>query len=425
MPVADRVPLLEDGALRGGHLVLSPDRLQEWLAHVLGTPCRVEPRRLRYKPGTSVVLAFDLTSEHDATTTTLPCVASAWSDAAAAKVSKALRRLTSESHLAHDAARHVLVTTAAGDRSLPFLRRVGRPGGTERLLDRLGGDPQEHGARITTVRHNPGRRWVGTLERVDQPPLLLRAYDTAATTAYAATCYGSLGRAAAPTPRLVARSRSWSVLAVEWAEGVDLSAHPDQEVGWRAAGRALAALHEGTAGGLRHGDARAGQEAVTAAAGQVAALLPDLATDVLDVARTVAAELGSLPRPVRAVHGDFSADQVVVRPDGFVTIIDLDAAGLGAPEEDLGCLTASTTICAEDAGDPDQAARRLDDFRTAYEAGGQPVNERSVALHAVAHRLRKAADPFRECAPDWREQVTRRVHSTRVALDDLPATGRR
>ena len=41
----------------------TPPALEEWLSRALAAPCRVVPRRLRYKPGTSAVLAFDLTRE--------------------------------------------------------------------------------------------------------------------------------------------------------------------------------------------------------------------------------------------------------------------------------------------------------------------------------------------------------------------------
>jgi len=134
--------------------------------------------------------------------------------------------------------------------------------------------------------------------------------------------------------------------------------------------------------------------------------------------------LRRLPHTACAVHGDFSPDQVVIGPDGRPTIIDLDAVRRGAPEQDLGCLAVSTTIGAHDGADAARRSQRLADFMTGYTDVRRPPADRAVALHAVAFGLRKAADPFRECAPDWREQVTRRVHATGRALADVLQSGR-
>ena len=62
---AEDRPLVEDSALPGTALVLDAECLQTWLSDSLGQPCSVHLRRLRYKPGTSVVVAFDLTTRHD------------------------------------------------------------------------------------------------------------------------------------------------------------------------------------------------------------------------------------------------------------------------------------------------------------------------------------------------------------------------
>ncbi len=412
--------LVDDEALRGGHLVLSSAALQEWLSQSLGSPCRVQPRRLRWKPGTSVVLAFDLTRELGGTTVTEACIASAWSDHAAAKMAKARRHLVPGSRLALDAERLVLATTATGDRAVPLLARLGRPGGTDDLIARLGTADGQGRARVRTVRHNPGRRWVGTLEQVGRPRRLLRAYDGPAATKQAAARYRTLGGGPAPTSELLAVSRSWSVLAVTWAEGADLGRFLEREDHWVDAGRALAVLHGSRGDGLPRPPAGRDVDAVAAAAGQVAALLPHLGSDVLEVGHLTVGGLRDLPRTIGPVHGDFSPDQVVVGPDGRPTIIDLDAARLGGAEEDLGCFAASTALSFEHAGDPDGAAQRVRAFTAGYAELRRPPEARTIALHAVAFRLRKAVDPFRECAPDWREQVTARLRAARQALDDVP-----
>ena len=416
MPADDRRPLIEDRALRGGDLVLAPAALEDWLSERLARSCRVEPRRLRYKAGTSAVLGFDLTTERRGVLTTEACVARTYADHASAKFHKARRSLSPSAHLADDDARLTLVTEAAGDRRLPLLPRLGQPDGLVRLTARLLPDARTAGTQTRTLRYNPGRRWVGTLEREDEPTILLRAYDRPTTMARAARCYRALAGGATPTPQVVARSRSYAVLAVTWIDGVDLGRTPDRLDLWRAAGRGLARLHDSPGMGLRHPAPSADVDAVRAAARQIADLVPEIADLVLDVARVTARELERLPSDGVAIHGDYSPDQVVTGPDGLSALIDLDTARLGTAAHDLGCLTASAMVVAGDAA---RGQAQLAAFLTGYDELRRPPAASAVALHAMAFRLRKAVDPFRECAPDWRAQVVQRVVDARSALDAL------
>lgn len=425
MPADEHRALIEDSSLPGGDLVLSPARLEEWLSESTARPCRVEPRRLRYKPGTSAVLAFDLTVERHGVVTTEPCVARTYSDEAVAKLEKVRRHLTPRAQLAHDGQRHALVTTAEGDRALPLLPRLSQPDGLVRLVARLVPDAvHTAGTRARTIRHNPGRRWVGTLEQAGEPLLLLRAYDSATTMMRAARCYRSLSGSATLTPEVVGRSRSFAVLAVTWCDGVDLGRTPDRRDLWRAAGRALARVHDGPPAGLRHPAPGSDADAVRAAGQQVADLVPEIAGVALDIARVTARELEHLPLGSVAIHGDYSPDQVVSGTDGRSTLIDLDAARLGTAAHDLGCLAASTMAHAEATGDTARGLVQLGDFLAGYDEIRRLPATADIELHAVAIRLRKAVDPFRECAPDWRDQVVRRVAAARSALDEVALVGR-
>ncbi|NUS49479.1 MAG: hypothetical protein HOQ22_00355, partial [Nocardioidaceae bacterium] len=172
----DARPLVDDPALPGVHKVLSRAGLQDWLSDALDQPCIVTPRRLRYKAGTSAVLGFDLTTVRDGVVVTEACLARAYADHAAAKIEKLSEKVPADACLARDDALRAVVTTAAGDRALPLLPALGRPDGAARLLDRLFPETSAPAqTRLHTVRHNPGRRWVGVLERDDAKPLLLRA----------------------------------------------------------------------------------------------------------------------------------------------------------------------------------------------------------------------------------------------------------
>jgi aminoglycoside phosphotransferase (APT) family kinase protein len=420
----EREPFVDDPALPGGSLLLTWPRLEQWLGESLGRTCTVWPRRLRHKPGTSVVLGFLLTTVGaDGMTTSEPCVVSAWAPHAAAKLAKSWERLAPEACLAHDPDRLVLATRLAGDRALPLLPRLGRPDGLSRVLDGLAPEETDAAtARTRTLRHNPGRRWVGLLEREQHTPLLLRAYGSADRMVRAAEVYRALGPTAPRTPDLVATSHRLAALSVTWADGSDLASTGDRRA-WHAAGAALARLHDSGAGALPPTDPRPGTDAVQRAGSQLAVLLPEVADEVRDLTRATTLALEHLPRDRVVLHGDFSPDQVVITGDGSPVLIDLDSAHLGPSAYDLGCLTASTLLEAEADGYPTRGLRDLTTFLGGYDTVRARPDAAAVDVHAVAFRLRKAIDPFRECAPDWRTQVVDRVAGARAALDEASLTG--
>ena len=161
--VTDETPFLVDPCLPGAGLLLARGSLEGWLSERLGRPAQVTLRRLRYKPGTSLVLGFDLAT--DAPGAPRSCLAWAYADGSQAKLGKTLERLPPSTFLAYDARLTVLATTAGGDRYLPALARLERPGGLARTVQRvLPGLDAPEDVRVRTLRHNPGRRWVGCLE---------------------------------------------------------------------------------------------------------------------------------------------------------------------------------------------------------------------------------------------------------------------
>ncbi len=117
-----------------------------------------------------------------------------------------------------------------------------------------------------------------------------------------------------------------------------------------------------------------------------------------------------MPRDLVTIHGDFSPDQVVLDGHGEPCVIDLDAAGVGASAADVGCLLASIS-----RGDEHLAEAALE----GYGLVRRPPDAGAVAAYALAYGLRKAIDPFRDCAPDWPAAVTRRVLELEAHCDRL------
>jgi Ser/Thr protein kinase RdoA (MazF antagonist) len=149
------------------------------------------------------------------------------------------------------------------------------------------------------------------------------------------------------TSPVLAEHARLAVRAVRWVPGSPLDALVRTGLpvpALRAAGAALARLHERPAGGLPAQD-----DGLSAAAAQLAVLLPDLAEDASALAARLRPPSGGV-----TLHGDFSADQVVVDGDRAV-LVDLDRVRAGSPADDLGCWRAAA-LCA---GVPADAERAL------------------------------------------------------------------
>jgi len=288
--------------------------------------------------------------------------------------------------LAADRGAGVLVTDLSGDRDLPFLASV---------ADRL------RSGRMITLRHNPARRWVGRLSAGPDEPVI-RAYATWDRWRRAVRAAAALSGSALPVPAPVDSSPQLLTLTVAWVAGRDLAmvagqpmmAAAEDPVAWaRAAGRMLARLH---ASGARLDPTD--QEPDAAAVQQVARQLGDLLPELRPALEPLVTDLvRRLDRagPMLPLHGDFSADQVVLDPAG-PRLIDLDSARLGPAAADLGAFAAA---------DPDLA----DALRDGYAEVRDLPAATDLVLHEAAQVLRRAAEPFRRCDPRWRAQVASRV----------------
>ncbi|NJC22587.1 hypothetical protein BJ994_001663 [Arthrobacter pigmenti] len=139
-----------------------------------------------------------------------------------------------------------------------------------------------------------------------------------------------------------------------------------------------------------------------------AALIPE-SGDRLTRVRSALEPL--LRRPGRAamIHGDFSADQVLV--DGSdVRLIDFERCTYGAAASDLGSFAAMEALGADSpAGDDVLALPRTAALLDGYSAGPDAVNESEVLGWTVFFLLNRLREPFRACMPGWRQQMDNRL----------------
>ncbi|MHA7283237.1 phosphotransferase [Arthrobacter sp. TMS2-4] len=103
------------------------------------------------------------------------------------------------------------------------------------------------------------------------------------------------------------------------------------------------------------------------------------------------------------VHGDFSADQVLV--DGAdVLLADFDRSTAAPPGMDLGSFIAVDLLQERTRG------RSLrGHFLEGYEYAGGRIDDETVLAWTAAHLLDRLDEPFRSCSPRWREETEERL----------------
>jgi len=415
-------------ALPGLAVLLDGELLDRWLSAHLRRPVRVHRRYLRYKPGTSCVLGADL----DGPDGVQPVFVATRRAGSVAKLEALAQAAPAGTVLAFDRQAGLLAATSSADSTLPALAPLADRADREGLLREL--VPDLHAGRLSTLVHKPYRRWVGKLEAGGDARAVLRAYPAGGLAAAVAPV-AALAAQPTRTPQLLGTAPRRALAAVEHLPGTPLDRlleAPGAHGGvLRSAGAALATLHSSRVSGLPRLHPEVEADAVLAAARQVTALLPDVAVDAHALACDLAQRLAAQPGAAAPVHGDFSADQVVVGPDGGVALIDLDAAACGDPAVDLGgftaALVAAAWLRADDVGRarvPEQVAA----LSAGYAAVAPLPDPDALALRISALLLRRAAEPFRSCRPDWPGTLRAllaeaRAAATRPAAAAQPSTG--
>jgi len=375
-------------------ILLDDQAATAWLRPHLGDNTDVRRQYLRYKPGTSCVVAAELRSELGARQVVL----AAYSPSAVAKAEKTLAQAAPEAVLAQDPSGRLLVMTPGADRHLPGLRVLADPRRRVRLARRLlmlERRPAESEVEVTTLSYKPHRRWVGLLRCADRT-MVLRCYRPrdAGPAINAATMMSTVPL---PTQRVVGVDLERGIVALDFLHGPTLEVRRTA-ADLRAVGRALATLHAQPVA-LPPWTPQDETRAVRRAVRQVAQLSPDLAPAAeaavaAATARLQASAAARMPELVLS-HGDFSLDQVVAGREG-AAFIDFDRATRGPAEADLGSLAAAALV--DGHGHP---ADILPDVLRGY-AEIRPVpGDDAIALWTVGHLLRRAAEPFRSCRTDW------------------------
>ncbi|WGW13474.1 phosphotransferase [Saxibacter everestensis] len=368
MNPADSRLLVADPDLPALRPVLDP----EVLCALVGYPAVVS--RIRYKPGTSIVAKLS----HDAGG------ADDWIAGYAPHALAKLEKLGDGARVLQlpDGPGYAAVGPLRADRAL------------HRPLRRLESDWQ-------LVRYNPNRRAVLRVEsRFGQ--LAVKVTRPSQQADAAVTSHLSASHDWVLPPVAGYAGADHGVTATSWWGKANLADLPETKTA-ETAGRALAAIHGGAAPDwlpLRqpsrlshrlHNQLKA-----------IKHILPDSLGAATASLGRISGRISELPQSTGLVHGDFSADQVLV-DDAEVRFVDFDRAMAGPQLMDLGSFAAAAIL-------DDQ------EFLTAgllegYAAGGGGTSFRMDDLAAwtafgVALRL---LEPFRDRESGWDEQLRHRL----------------
>lgn len=386
-------------------VVLDDGRLSE----VLGEPVRVT--RVRYKPGTSALVAFCRTRDGKEEY--------GWALTTAGNV-KLHRRaqksalqgggvlLVSPSRRQSDAI--IAVGGIEDDWTLSQNLRWLEDRGLEGLGagERPGRGLLSGSAKV--LRYKPERRLVLLVQSPDAPIVI----KTAALPApgNVERFHQRLQQQGVPVLPMLGDADSFghgTSASPAWGDQ-DLAASNDPEAA-RRAGESLARLH-----GIR-AEAESGpgpghealvERQLAATCAMVTALVPVLEVSAAKVAARIHRRLEELTdgRTRVLVHGDFSADQVLVS-GAEVRLIDFDRAGTGAPESDLGSFAAVEEMSrwrGTSAGRP-----RTGDLINGYVLAGGRFTPAATDTWAALRLFAGSVDPFRDRSPDWAADMSRHI----------------
>ena len=402
-----------DPDLPGLGTILDPDRFLETLQGLYPQAgvTRVEPDYVRYKRTTSCLVGYRVTCAAG----TVIVYARAH-NADGAKIEKAGRHASAATPLGAgvkvlaDAA--VAVYPFPNDHELKLLPRLfGAETRRGMLQEMLPDRPDLWDAPLETLRYKPERRYVARLGADDQQAAVLKLYTREE---FGITGHNA-GRFASEPPLLVprglCRSKAHRAAVVEWIEGVPLrEAMGRTEVAqesFRAIGAALARLHTQKPNRLRRFSTAEGfAESLIDSAAALAEIAPESADRAQQLARRLGDKFTSRHwRARRAIHGDFSADQVILQDDG-IGIVDFDRAGKGEPRLDLGMFRARLeydVVCGDLS--PDRVDAAFEPMLDEYRRTSEKDITRKLDRFTGGCLLTVALEPFRHRLPDWPDKI--------------------
>ncbi|MGO1463061.1 MAG: phosphotransferase [Marinobacter sp.] len=400
---SDQAIVADDPALPGLDLALDPSALSA----TLGLP----PMRsvyLRYKPGVSCVAALVPVSG-DALQA-VAVMAYPPDRFAEVRSRREWQRGPTPARF-HDSA-CIAVVPLGRDRALKGARRIANPEHGRDFLRALTG--QEPTGDPQLLRYKAGRRLVISIG--DWPHrALVKAYTKQD---FAAALEGAQIAEVLGGAPVLGVSHRRRCIAWRWLEATPLAIETGTRSQWLAAGRALARVHQAQP---RPEAILSRNEEVTELASSAAdlePLAPQLSQLAATLAKTLAERLARAAFAPTLIHGDFSADQILIQNTRAV-VIDWDRAATGDPARDAGTFLAQLDARHIDgaAGVSDAA----DGFLEGYSAANGPAQAATITLQHARALLALVTEGFRQRRSDWPQRAFRLLARASVVLGEQPA----
>jgi aminoglycoside phosphotransferase (APT) family kinase protein len=395
-----------DPALPGLGLLLDTAALSRRLQSAGVALPDLSPAYIRYKPGTSCLVAYRIDPHSP------PALyAVARNQLAGPKLLKARPAANGDGFAtALLADEQIEVRSMLRDAELKAIRRVlDAPARRQLLMARVSHLPELFECSMQLLAYKPERRFVARL-RGRSRSAVLRLYTSAGFAAAEVATAAVRSNGTLRIPAHIGCSRRHRALLLEWLPGTTLN-EPlrDQQTMARIlerVGAALALLHDQSARSLTGAPAAAAAGNGEIAA--VAALRPQLVEPAAELADKLRELLMQRPAAARSLHGDFHRGQVVVM-DGHIGFLDLDRAHRGDPASDPGTFLANLERDAIAGGaQAGELARMRDALFRGY-GNSDPAWRERVHLHTAAGLLRLVSEPFRYRAADWPGEMDRIV----------------
>lgn len=394
-----------DPALPALELVLRDRRLtrsvrRRWRADG-PPPDDVHITYVRYKPATNIVAGLELRFPDGTVRMASLFGARSVEDPKLTKVRK--RGVRVDRSLVVTSRRRAFVVVAAeADRRLPVATEL--PEAIARLV------PPLTGAHVRPLAYKPLRRLVVRVDLHGVPAAVAKVHrdDAIGDVARVAAWVEEVARPAGlPLANPLGVDVATGLHVAAWRRGMPGDRRRVRDTTLASVGEQLARLHRLRPAGLPLHPP--GELDVSA----LAAIAPHL-TATADVVRR---RLAARPPAGIAVpvHGDLSADQVVVGEGGRPTLLDLDRMHAGDPVQDLATWVAAEAVAHDLAGEIPVPPALLEAY---HDAGGPADLTRLDAAIAEA-LLRRATDPFRLRMPGWPDRTARLVDAAAELTEEV------
>lgn len=420
LPDADRELVRRAQQITGLPFALDDRSIAEWITENWDDIDRqsVTSTLIRYKPGRSCLVSFRAEQNGLPLSFAVKC----FGHSATKKWERLRRHIekrrgSGEPPIIHPSM-SVIAFRRHDDPQLRSLRRLAYRHGERKLLRELLPDsPDLWSARITELRYNPERRFVGKLTAKHGPVGVLKCYSKPRfDTVMRAGDHHSL--------QTLGASTQLQTIVWPWVEGHTLGellrSGTATEMDIERTALALARLHAEPSTLHRTTTPHEQLNRIRALAHNLNHLVPALSARVCSLLPVIERQLTSQPDLTSMIHGDFHADQVV-QSDDHATLIDFDNLSIGCPHSDVASWIAHLEWFAV-AGElePTSVHRCIKTFVSAYRESPIVTSPVEITPHLSIARLLLIDRPFRLRLPNWPQIMLHLID--RIERDLLPST---